>query len=182
MSLLDWLDRLAERRSRQLASHTSRRSALVRVSRVLVASAFTLPVLPFDRSSQALAAEHNAASKRKDPPTETDCDYWRYCGVDGFLCSCCGGSATSCPPGTTPSKVAWVGTCHNPADGKDYLISYNDCCGRGACGRCLCNTNIGERPGYRMGLHNDINWCMANDSSAFHCTTSIIVGVAEKEG
>jgi hypothetical protein len=46
----------------------------------------------------------------------------------------------------------------------------------------MCNTNVGERPGYRMGLHNDINWCMANESStAFHCTTSVIVGVAEKD-
>jgi len=27
-------------------------------------------------------------------------------------------------------------------------------------------------------VHNDINWCMANTSSMFHCTTSIIVGVA----
>ncbi len=22
---------------------------------------------------------------------ETKCDYWRYCGVDGNLCACCGG-------------------------------------------------------------------------------------------
>ena len=41
---------------------------------------------------------------------------------------------TSCPPGTSPSAVSWVGTCHNPLDGKDYLISYNDCCGKTACG------------------------------------------------
>src|SRR5699024_11783589 len=47
------------------------------------------------------------------------CDYWRYCGVDGFLCTCCGGTATSCPPGAEPSPIAWVGTCHNPKDGKD---------------------------------------------------------------
>ncbi|MBV8618529.1 MAG: amine dehydrogenase [Curvibacter sp.] len=180
MKLLQWLDAFTERRSRGLASQTSRRSALVGVGRLMVATAFTLPVLPFDRSSQALAAGHGSGG-HKSEPTETDCDYWRYCAVDGFLCSCCGGSATSCPPGTTPSKVAWVGTCHNPADGKDYLISYNDCCGRGSCGRCLCNTNVGDRPGYRMGKHNDINWCMANDSSSFHCTTSVIVGVAEKD-
>ena len=185
MNLFHFLDTFAERRARQIASATSRRSALVGVGRVMVAAAFTLPVLPFDRTSQAHAAGGHGgtgAGKRKGAPTDTDCDYWRYCAVDGFLCSCCGGSATACPPGTTASKVAWVGTCHNPADGKDYLISYNDCCGRGSCGRCMCNTNVGERPGYSMGLHNDINWCMANDSSAFHCTTSVIVGVAEKEG
>ena len=49
-----------------------------------------------------------------------------------------------------------------------------------ACGRCACNTNLGERPGYRMSLHNDINWCMANaDSQMFHCTTALVVGVAQ---
>ncbi|OYU99233.1 MAG: amine dehydrogenase [Burkholderiales bacterium PBB5] len=152
--LFDFIDGFTERRARALASTTSRRSALLKVSRLMVASAFTLPVLPFD---------------------------WRYCSVDGFLCSCCGGSATTCPPGTSPSKVTWVGTCHNPADGKDYLVSYNDCCGKTSCGRCFCNTNHGDRPGYRMGVHNDVNWCMANDSSVYHCTVSIIVGVAEKD-
>ena len=74
--------------------------------------------------------------------------------------------------------MSWIGTCLNPMDGRQYLVSYHDCCGKGACGNCLCNDNISERPGYRMGVHNDINWCMANTSSMFHCTTSIIVGVA----
>jgi hypothetical protein len=31
-----------------------------------------------------------------------------------------------------------------------------------------------------MGVHNDVNWCMANDSSIYHCTLSVIVGVADK--
>ena len=179
--LLDSIDGWTERRARTLASITSRRSVLVTVAKAMVASAFVLPVLPFDRSSQARAAgAHGGASARKGPATPTDCDYWRYCSVDGFLCSCCGGSATTCPPGTSISKVTWVGTCHNPADGKDYLVSYNDCCGKTTCGRCFCNTNYGDRPGYRMGVHNDVNWCMANDSSVYHCTVSVIVGVAEK--
>lgn len=182
--LFDFLDALTERRSRALASRTSRRSALARVGRVMVASAFTLPVLPFDRSSQALAAggHGGAAAGGKKQPGDTDCDYWRYCSVDGFLCSCCGGSATACPPGSTASKVSWVGTCHNAADGRDYFVSYTDCCGRTSCGRCFCNTNHGDRPGYRMGVHNDVNWCMANDSSVYHCTLSVIVGVAERTG
>ncbi len=177
--LFDLLDALTERRVRALASTTSRRSALVKVGRLMVASAFTLPVLPFDRSSQARAASPGGAKAAKAGPKDTDCDYWRYCAVDGFLCSCCGGTATSCPPGSSISKVAWVGTCHNPADGKDYLVSYNDCCSLTSCARCFCNTNHGDRPGYRMGVHNDVNWCMANDSSVYHCTVSVIVGVAE---
>ena len=169
--LFDALDALTERRAR----------ALARVGKLVVASAFALPVLPFDRSSQARAAGHGgAAGGAKKQPGESDCDYWRYCSVDGFLCSCCGGSATACPPGSTASKVSWIGTCHNPADGRDYFVSYTDCCGRTSCGRCFCNTNHGDRPGYRMGVHNDVNWCMANDSSIYHCTLSVIVGVADK--
>ena len=67
----------------------------------------------------------------------------------------------------------------DPADGKDYLISYFDCCGKSACGRCLCNTNLGDRPAYRITLHNDINWCMANANKGYHCTVSVLVGLAD---
>ena len=176
MNPLKWLDAFAERSTRTVAQRSSRRNFLAGLGKVLVSTAFVLPVLPFDRTP-AHAAGHGGKSKGE--PTEFDCDYWRYCSVDGFLCSCCGGSMTTCPPGTTPSAVSWVGTCHNPADGRDYLVSYNDCCGRTTCGRCGCNTNTRERPGYRMGVHNDVNWCMANGSSLYHCTVSVIVGLEE---
>ncbi len=127
--------------------------------------------LPFDRSGRAYAQSPAGSD-------EMACDYWRNCALDGFLCGCCGGSVTSFPPGTDVSKVTWVGTCANPKDGKNYLVSYNDCCGKVACGRCLCNFNERERPGYRMGVHNDINWCMANTQTMYHCTVSAIVGQA----
>jgi methylamine dehydrogenase light chain len=29
-----------------------------------------------------------------------------------------------------------------------------------------------------MGVHNDINWCMANSETSYHCTLSILVGAA----
>jgi hypothetical protein len=32
-----------------------------------------------------------------------------------------------------------------------------------------------------MGVHNDVNWCMANQSSLYHCTVSVIVGVEESK-
>ncbi len=174
---MNWLDAAFEHSARAAAQRTSRRSALARIGRLLVGASVALPVLPFDRSGHAATAQGGAKSDAKD---DRQCDYWKYCAVDGFLCSCCGGSVNSCPPGTEPSKVSWIGTCRNPADGKDYLISYFDCCGKSACGRCLCNTNLGERPAYRITLHNDINWCMGSTSTMFHCTASLLVGVAEK--
>lgn len=168
--MLKWFDKLAQAQTRTLAQKISRRSALNRVARALVGAAFTLPVLPFDRSTAKAAEAGDDASA---------CEYWRYCAIDGFLCSCCGGSLTQCPPGTDASKVSWIGTCSNPKDGKDYLVSYNDCCGKTSCGKCMCNTNMRERPGYSLGLHNDVNWCMSNDNSMFHCTTASVVGLAE---
>lgn len=178
--MMNWLDRWAERAARRSAGAISRRSVLTRIGKWAAAGTVGLPLLPFDRSGNAFAA---GVSKAQGPGTSDDaqsCDYWRYCALDGYLCTCCGGAVDRCPPGTEPSKLAWVGTCHNPRDGKDYLISYSDCCGSVACGRCECNYNLRERPGYRMGVHNDINWCMANNSSSsFHCTTGVIVGIAE---
>lgn len=180
---MKWFDDWFERSARRVACSTSRRSALARVGKALLAgSVVALPVLPFDRSGgKAHAAAGGGGGSAKGKATDdTQCEYWRYCAIDGFLCSCCGGSVSTCPPGTEPSKVGWIGTCRNPADGRDYLISYNDCCGKISCGRCLCNLNLGERPGYRISLHNDVNWCMANDNNMFHCTTSLIVGIAEQ--
>lgn len=179
--ILDYIDRRAERALRQVAHRHGRRSVLARLGAGLVGGAL-LPMLPFDRSGQFMSAHAaGGASKPKGGAAANDamqCEYWRYCAIDGFLCSCCGGSLTQCPPGTEASKVSWVGTCLNPNDGRHYLVSYNDCCGKNSCGECLCNNNERERPGYRLGVHNDINWCMANTSSMFHCTTALIVGVA----
>ncbi len=170
-SVQEWIDRFAERRVRQAAQLSGRRSALAKLGSVMVGTAFALPMLPFDRSGKA----HAAGPAGLD---DQACDYWRNCALDGFLCTCCGGGVASCPPGSEVSKVTWVGTCANPKDGHNYLVSYNDCCGKTACGRCLCNYNDRERPGYRMGVHNDINWCMANTQTMYHCTISAIVGTA----
>jgi methylamine dehydrogenase light chain len=167
------LDQLFERSTRSMAQRTSRRSLLASLGQLLTGAAL-LPLLPVDRASRAHAAES------KSRPGPEDCQYWKYCAIDGFLCSCCGGTSASCPPGATPSPISWIGTCHNAADGRDYIVSYNDCCGKSTCGTCDCIRNEGEKPIYRPSRNNDLDWCMANADVNYHCTVSVILGVAEK--
>ncbi len=170
------LDRWFESSTRAVAQRTSRRGFLGAFGQLLVGASL-LPLLPIDRSSRANAAEPPAKSHADDT---SSCDYWKFCAIDGFLCSCCGGSSSSCPPGTTPSPITWIGTCHNPVDARDYIVSYNDCCGKTSCGNCYCNRNEREKPIYRLSANNDINWCMANDNPNYHCSVSVILGVADK--
>ena len=180
---MNTLDRWLERRARGLARTTSRRSFLARLG-VLLAGGAALPLLPVARAQAQSAAR---TAKPGEPPIDTpvgdpgSCEYWRHCAIDGFLCSCCGGSQTACPPGTQMSPVTWIGTCRNPQDGKDYIISYNDCCGKDFCGRCSCNHNEGERPVYFPQRNNDINWCIGAESTVYHCSTAIVLGVATEE-
>lgn len=190
---MQWFDDFFERRTRQVAQQTSRRNALVRLGRTLLGTAVLFPVLPYDRSPQAAPSGHGGGGGHAEAggqghgggggsgssDDDMSCDYWRYCALDGFLCTCCGGSISQCPAGTEVSKVTWIGTCQNSKESKAYLISYNDCCGITACGRCMCNYNQGERPAYRMGVHNDVNWCMGNKANAYHCTVAVALGVAE---
>ena len=50
-----------------------------------------------------------------------------------------------------------------------------------SCGNCECNRNEREKPMYRPSRNNDLNWCMANADSNYHCSVSVILGVAEKK-
>lgn len=175
------LDRLTEAAARGLARGLSRRGFLGRIGAALAGGA-ALPLLPVARVAAAAepapdvpAPPEGIAGPEGDPES---CQYWRHCAIDGFLCSCCGGSHTACPPGTVMSPVTWIGTCRNPADGRHYVISYNDCCGKDFCGRCFCHRNEGDRPPYFPSKSNDINWCVAAPSTVYHCSTAIVLGVA----
>jgi len=167
-------DRFFERKARSVAQTSGRRGFLKKFGATLV-GASTIPLLPVARAADAPVLPQEAG----DP---SSCDYWRYCAVDGFLCDCCGGSYNTCPPGTEMSPITWIGTCRNPVDGRNYVISYNDCCGKTQCGTCLCQRDEGDRPIYRSDKSNDVNWCLGATSSVYHCSTAIVVGIAFDKG
>lgn len=170
-----WLDRITERTVRAGARNTSRRSFLRFLGSLLV-GATAYPLMPVFRNG-AFAQEPGGIPESGDP---NNCNYWRHCAIDGFLCGCCGGSATQCPPGTVVSDITWIGTCRNPEDGRDYVISYNDCCGKSNCGNCICQRDEGDTPIYRPQNSNNLNWCTGSQAGApYHCSLSVVVGVVE---
>jgi len=176
-------DKFTEKLARRLARGTSRRSSLALLG-IVATGAATIPTLPVARA----ASPHGGGERKpitsgnpQDPGDQASCDYWRYCAIDGFLCSCCGGTVSSCPPGTEMSPITWIGTCTNPADGRAYIISYNDCCGVTSCGQCMCNRNEGDRPQVRPQSNNDYNWCLGTQSSVYNCSVAAILGVAVED-
>jgi len=184
-------DDLSEHSARKVAQQTSRRGFLGRLGSLIVGGA-AIPLLPVERASAASAAPAKTDSDNGYPgvasqapvqPGEegdpTSCDYWRYCGTGGPLCACCGGSANACPPGSEMSPLSWIGTCRNPADGKNYIISYNDCCGQPKCKRCQCSRNIPEdKPIIRPQASDQYLWCLGTKHSSFTCTVSVVIGLA----
>ncbi len=181
------IDGLTEKMLRGLASRTSRRGVFG-VLGGLLAGAATLPLLPVARAAETAApmdgdpnsgvTPGSSRGNPQDPGDPTKCDYWRYCAIDGSLCSCYGGSVNTCPPGTEMSPVTWIGTCRNPADQRNYIISYNDCCGGAPWGRCACQNNQGDRPVVRPQNNNEVTWCFGTQSQSYTCSTAIILGVA----
>jgi methylamine dehydrogenase light chain len=170
------VDAMLESLARDMARRVSRRGLLGSLGALLFGAA-TLPLLPVARGAPAAKPAGGTPGDPGDPKT---CEYWRHCAIDGFLCSCCGGSTHSCPPGTEPSAITWVGTCHNPGDGRDYIVSYNDCCGKASCGRCLCNRNENDKPLYMPFASNDYNWCAGSQVGiSYNCSTARIVGFAK---
>ena len=171
-----WFDSLFESSSATLADRTSRRGFLGKLGAVLVGG-MLVPLLPVIRYSQAEAAQEGESNGDWSDPKS--CDYWAYCATDGWLCSCCGGTSANCPPGTQPSPISWVGTCRHPGDGKNYVVSYNDCCGTAGCQRCYCNRNEGDTPKYRPQKSNAVTWCYGGVAPTYNCTVSRVMALAE---
>lgn len=172
-------DRWIEESSRSVARRTSRRGLLGSLGALLVGVG-VLPLLPVARGAEKPATAGKGEADQPEAQDPTSCNYWRHCAIDGYLCGCCGGSASSCPPGTAQSPVTWVGTCHNPADGLDYVISYNDCCGKSSCGRCFCNRNERDTPLYVPFRSNDYDWCTGSSVAnvPYHCSTARVLARA----
>lgn len=168
-------DRVIELYTRKAASTISRRNFVVRIVQALFFTG-TLPLLPIARGAATDELTDPTTNKPPETGDPQSCDYWRYCAIDGFLSACCGGTHTSCPPGTEASRITWIGTCENPNDGYQYIISYNDCCGKSACGSCECMRNEGDKPMYRTAENNDINWCVGTSSKAYNSTVALILG------
>lgn len=177
MSKNSRFDRMFETSSRSLAARTSRRSFLGKLGGAML-GATLLPLLPVARFGEAEAAEDK--KDRPDWNNPKSCDYWAYCSIGGGLCACCGGTSDKCPPGTSASAIAWVGTCRNPGDGKSYVMSYHDCCGTTGCYECACHREEGSTARYRLQRSPYVNWCYGgSEPTGYNCTISKQLSVAE---
>ena len=150
---MKWLDAFFESSARSLARRTSRRSVLAGLGSMLLGAGL-VPLLPVARGAEAkhggAAAAGGAPAGGADPGDPSACEYWRHCAIDGFLCGCCGGSQSMCPPGTDMSLITWIGTCHNPGDNTDYVISYNDCCGKALAGAASAIATKATPPSFSL--------------------------------
>lgn len=168
--------------TRRLSERSSRRSTLARVGRwaVAITGAAVVPALPLSRSS-AQEGEGEGEPELDFTGTDpTDCNYWRYCNIDGNLCAtCAGGGVTTCPPGTTPGAEYWVGCCTDPESSTTYLVAYYDCCGHSNCATNTCAEFFGQQSPYDPVAGSQdfyILWCLSDETQSYACTIAPIIG------
>lgn len=185
--------------ARYLSEKTSRRSAMSRIAgwTMGLTGVAMLGSLPFSRNQASAApADTDAPAGGADGvevfgdgddliPTydgkdPTECNYWRWCNMDGRPCpSCAGGGISTCAPGSKPGAEYWVGCCTNPDDGKTYLIAYYDCCGAPRCSTNYCGEPDAQAIMYNPvsgSFDQEIIWCISDESQSYTCTLAPIVG------
>lgn len=187
--------------SRRLSERTSRRSVLSKMAKwtMGVSGIAVVGALPVTRELQAMAQAAPTAPPRpggesgvtpfgagddllptydgKDP---TECNYWRWCNMDGRPCpTCAGGGVSTCSPGSKPGAEYWVGCCTHPENGKTYLIAYYDCCGAAQCSTTYCGEPDAQAVMYNPvsgSFDQEIIWCISDESQSYTCTLAPIIG------
>lgn len=175
---------LVSRSGRRLSERTSRRSMIAKIGRWTMGASGVAVIasLPVTRAAAAPGGESGPQPQVPEykGSNPAECDYWRWCSMDGTSCAACeGGGLTTCAPGSKPGAEFWVGCCTNPADGKTYLIAYYDCCGAPSCSDAFC----GE-PDMQATMYNPVSgsydqeiiWCVSDESQAYTCTMAPIIG------
>lgn len=160
----DWMDRRIQSVSEWLWRWLAPSSPVVAVGNVL-AGVPNLVHLPLERrgrgrgggSGQAGGppAKPDSAARAASPRDATaNCSSPQYCFIHGHPCACCGGSDTSCPPGTSRGQY-WGYCCHG------RTIWFVDCCGGTTTCPASCPfcTNSSQP-----------NWCGSAGGSVYKCT------------
>ncbi len=112
----------------------------------------------------------------KDP---AECEYWRWCNMDGTSCAACnGGGVTTCAPGSKPGASSGS-LLHQPRHRKDlsdrllrllWCTVVLQCVLRGT-------RHAGDhvQPGLRS-YDQEIIWCVSDESQSYTCTMAPIIG------
>lgn len=157
MESQDAVTSLVERTTTRIAQETSRRGFLATIGKLAVAvtaaTGAKALLLPIDRRT-----------------THAGGCGGTWCGMSGHPCSCCGGSDTSCPNGTSQGSY-WKACCNG------RQIRYYDCCY--SASEC-CSTPISAGgadccPGCTWCSGTYSNWC-GSEGNCYKCTLAVDVG------
>ncbi len=133
VNYMNWLDNWITKGTRRVARNTSRRDFLSRFGVALVGGAAQCRCC---RLRARMRRKQRARRNRRRTAIRSAANTGATARSTDSCAAVAAAPTNSCPPGTEPSPVTWIGTCRNPVDGKDYIISYNDCCGK-TCVRSL---------------------------------------------
>jgi methylamine dehydrogenase light chain len=154
-----WIDRVLEGASRRIATGSTRRSLLARLSTLLLGAVGVKVVAaaPFKPHLYEAAINESLA---QDP-----CSAWEYCGIHGYPCSLCNpndGDET-CPAGTTMGTGYWAACCADTAS-YSWTLWYYDCCATPAAVTCPPNICKGSKDCDQANLA----WCPGFQN--YNCT------------